>query len=453
MSVSSDKCCQGTGHHSKPTARRDSWLIMPKLLYFWMNMAIYTASSFIAKYFNKEWNLEEYQIALMMSLQIVMFFGAIFWTGLADRVRRPKIIVMTSILGYAGFFVCLGLPFFTQLTGVTKVIASSIMMAFTWIFGSCFYPVIDSTILIMLSRDPNFTKDHFSSQRMWGAPAHILGILGAGYAYTHYGTTGYQTAIFSSTFVFAIIALITLPSTIETAPPKADKKQSNDVETGDAEVVRPKGNPTWILLSNSSFFFFLLFGLSGGIIRSCLSSFQTHHMEANYKKTSLDAALTSIPRIASEMLVHSFAKRLCDYFGNYWLLMLSQIAGLFRVFGYTFAPAAREGFWSYFPFVLEVTKGLNSGLLTASYVRIASDIAPPGCESTAQGLFSGTYTGLSMFVGGLLAAFLLYTSGNDLKFMFGWIGCISFLFTVLFFFKFVFFDRLMAFPGVPLRRL
>ena len=55
---------------------------------------------------------------------------------------------------------------------------------------------------------------------------------------------------------------------------------------------------------------------------------------------------------------------------------------------------------------LELFKGLNSGLVTAGAVRIASDLAPPGGANTAQGLFTGILVGFSTFVGGILSIFL-----------------------------------------------
>jgi hypothetical protein len=132
------------------------------------------------------------------------------------------------------------------------------------------------------------------------------------------------------------------------------------------------------------------------------------------------------------------------------MLVLSQIAGLVRVFGYAFFTSPDSAL---LPFFLEISKGLNSGLLVTSSVRIASDIAPPGCESSAQGLFSGTYTGLSMFVGGFFNGFLLYISNNNLCFMFKWVGFLSLTCTIIFIIKYSFFDRVMKLPGLPAKAI
>jgi MFS family permease len=97
---------------------------------------------------------------------------------------------------------------------------------------------------------------------------------------------------------------------------------------------------------------------------------------------------------------------------------------------------------------LELLKGLNSGLVTAGAVHIASSMAPPGGANTAQGLFSGFFIGLSMLVGGALA-WALFSGGDDennekqLALGFGITGIILLVFTVLFILKYAFVDKVI----------
>lgn len=424
------------------------WLILPKVLYFWLNMAIYTATTFITKFFMNKWKLLEYQVAVVMSLQITIFFGAMFWTNLADRLRKPRMLLMMAIVGYAVFFCCLGLPIFLRPDqGLHRLIYSSVILSFTWMCSSCFYPLVDSTIMMMLERDPNFTKDHYNNQRLWGVPAHVLGGIVSGWAFDKFGVLGYEAGVLISTLIFAVVAFISMPAvmTEDVKKPSKDMEKGQQASASSENLLAPAvQNPTWTLLSKPSFVFFLIFGLSGGILRSSLTNFQSHHMEKGFKMTSTNAAFTTVPRIASEVAVYVFGKHLARYIGVYWMLVLSQVAGLVRIFGYAFFTSPESMF---LPFFLEVSKGLNSGLLVTSSVRIASDIAPPGCASSAQGLFSGTYSGLSMFVGGLINGLLLYWSGNNLCFMFKWVGVFSLICTITFFVKYAFFDRVMKIPG------
>jgi hypothetical protein len=217
-------------------------------------------------------------------------------------------------------------------------------------------------------------------------------------------------------------------------------------DKGDVEVK----NPTLTLLGNFGFVFFLLFGLSAGMLRAALSNFQTFFVEKSYKSNSFISSLSSVSRVFSEVAVFFYAKDMSNAIGIYWLLLLSQVAGLVRIFGYAFCPQNAD--WWILPFVLEVFKGLNSGLIVTSSVRIASDIAPSGCASSAQGLFSGTYQGLSMFVGGIFSGTLLYYNGNDLKSLFKWTGSISLVFMTIFAFKFAFIDRVVSLPGLKRRK-
>jgi hypothetical protein len=438
----------------KPNPVNDSravptdWLIMPKVLYFWLNMAIYTATSFITKFFMAKWSLSEFQIAFMMSLQISIFFGAMFWTNLVDRIRQPRKVLMTAVIGYAVFFSCLALPIFTRPDqGTHRLIYSSVILAFTWTCSSCFYPIVDTTILNLLEKNPNFTKDHYNNQRLWGVPGHVIGISLSGWVFSKFGIIGYEVVVLLSTITFSVVAWFTMPEKLAESR-RSEAKDSSSIPIGDSASTL-KINPTWTLLSDPSFLFFCFVGLSGGILRSTLTNFQTHHMEKTFKMDSFWASLTAVPRIGSEIGVYLFAKKLIQYIGLYWMLLLSLMAGMVRVFGYAYAPS--HGYWKYLPFFLEIPKGLNSGLLVTSSVRIASDIAPPGCASSAQGLFSGIYTGLSMFVGGNINGVLLYISGNDLKFMFKWVGYLVLTCTAMSFAKYGFIDRSMKLPFVKSR--
>ncbi len=377
-----------------------------------------------------------------MSLQVVIFVGAMLWTNLTDRLGKPKGILMVAILGYTVFFSLLALPVFTRPEQVAeRLIFTSSVLSFTWVFSSCFFPIVDSTILAMLEKAPNFTKDHYNNQRMWGVPAHVVAGFVSGKAMRLYGTIGYQAVVFISTLCFAVMAFWTMPSKIDF---NKDMKTADVEKVESVQVKETPINPTWKLLTNWDFMFFAMVGLSAGILRSSLTNFQAYHMEKSYKMPTEKTSYTAIPRIGSEIAIYMFGKKLSKKIGNYWMLILSQVAGLFRVFGYAFAPV--DGNWQYFPYVLEASKGLNSGLFVASSVRIASDIAPPGCATSAQGLFSGTYAGLAMFVGGIISGSLLYYADNDLHFMFAWIGYISLLFTVIFVVRYGFFDRRLHLP-------
>lgn len=385
--------------------------------------------------------MQEYQIAYLMSLQVVSFFGSVFWSNMADRWKKPRVLLQIAAAGYAISFACLALPVFPgEGNEMYRFIYSASVMSTTWFCISAFFPLIDGCIMTMLSRDPNFTKDHYNHQRLFGIPAHILAIVLSGWTFKNFGSLGFQCLVVSCTLCFGVAVTFCVPDYLEDAPVKKHHSH-HAVEMKDQAVV---DSPTFTLLRNFGFVFFLLFGLSAGMLRAALSNFQTFFVEKNYKSDPFISSLSSVSRVASEIAVFFYAKKMSNAIGIYWLLLLSQVAGLVRIFGYAFGPEDPK--WWILPFVLEIFKGLNSGLIVTSSVRIASDIAPPGCASSAQGLFAGTYQGLSMFVGGIFSGTLLYYNGNDLKSLFKWTGSISLVFMTIFAFKFAFIDRVIKLP-------
>ena len=123
-------------------------------------------------------------------------------------------------------------------------------------------------------------------------------------------------------------------------------------------------------------------------------------------------------RVFPEAALYFFSKEITQWFGIYWVLLIGHVAGVVRMFGYTLVPAAAEElvtkadkdgnivtsfkeFEPTFPvliviYALECLKGINSSLVISSAARIASDMAPKGLASTAQGYVSGVWQGMSM---------------------------------------------------------
>jgi MFS family permease len=127
---------------------------------------------------------------------------------------------------------------------------------------------------------------------------------------------------------------------------------------------------------------------------------------------------------------------------------------------------------------IELLKGFSSGLISSSAIAIVADISPPGCEATAQGLYSGMYSGLAMAVGGLISGSYLqifYQSenqikkkspslsdddlkseferqqANDIQNMFLIVCIMTTLITIGLGAKYIFKDRVMGIPGFPRR--
>jgi hypothetical protein len=323
------------------------------------------------------------------------------------------------------------------------------------------FPLVDSAMMGMLAKDPKFTKDQFGNQRLFGSPAHVIGTMIG--AYFKNSVILYQLNAFVCASFFIVLVLTVVPI-VDPASAKSighhGEKKAVTVHMGsEEEAKKNEGHPVFRLLTNIPFAFFMFFVVSAGLLANTLTIYQQilvsdrHKAIANALKakglkapptdhSALKAASTRIPAALSEIVVYFTAKYVTRAVGIYWLLIFSQIAGLLRIFGYALI---NEN--TFFPYFLEITKGMNSGFIMSAGVRIASDMALPGTATTAQGLFSGTYKGISTTLAGVACGIILLFLDQNIERLFLVIGGISLLATFGFFLKFLLVDRVIGFPG------
>jgi len=106
---------------------------------------------------------------------------------------------------------------------------------------------------------------------------------------------------------------------------------------------------------------------------------------------------------------------------------------------------------------LECAKGFTSGFISSSAIPIAHNLAPAGCETSAQTLYSGVYSGVSSLVGGIISWLYLFSviEDNEAKYAMNLnstLGYICAIVSAVMIGKFIFVDRVMGFPGYPARK-
>jgi hypothetical protein len=337
------------------------------------------------------------------------------------------------------------------------------------------FPLLDSAMIGMLAKNPKFTKDQFGNQRVFGSPAHLIGtMLGAYFQSFDKDQAVYFYSInaFFCASVFIVLVILAVPN-VEPGVPKAfahhghhEKGKPAHLSQATALPLAPspvmpaapeidttptktESSPVIRLLTNVPFLFFMLFVVSAGLLANTLTLYQQILVAERHKSAGHDdkgvfkAATTRAPAVVSEIIVYLTAKHVTKALGIYWLLIFSQLAGLVRIFGYAFVHENNIA-----PYFWEITKGLNSGFIVSAGVRIASDIALPGTSTTAQGLFSGTYKGISISIAGIVGGLILLALDQNLTQLFLVIGAFSTFTTVAFFLKFLFIDRVIGFPGI-----
>lgn len=419
------------------TKWNSQWLILPKFIYFTLNCSIYATHNYTAMYFYRMWGLEVYQFGAVSSLSAVQFFGALFWGHLADLTGRHKSILLACTVLYGLFFCFLELkPFDGHSSLIYRIIYSAIMYGFSCFFVSCLFPLVDAQVFSILAKDPNFNKETFGRQRLWGTIGHGAVTLAVGVSIYTVGFIGMFVVLVLSCTSFVFFIVVGIPADIKIikkieksdqeehketkhAPEKerdcstsidekvfAKHSESRTNEESKGFVARLRQTPAIQVLLNSDLFFLAVAIMSAGYVRSVMSNFLGFYMQKEMNQSEIMVAVAIMFRMASEVAIFFYNKQLLRIFGLHWMLIIAQAAGLLRVLAYSLLPPT--GNWFYLSFGIELLKGTSTGCLISSGVRMANDIAPPGCVNTAQAYISGIYSGLSLAIGGALGGLIIY---------------------------------------------
>lgn len=484
------------------------WLVMPKMLYFLLNIFVYAFHGLMPIFFLEEWKFKYWEYGYASSIIATNFFGAMLWSSLADKTGKYKTIIIVTSFMYTLAALSLLIPVFQKSSDVVwRYLYVYTGLGLFNFFLSASFPLLDAQILGMLAANPKVNKEQFGFQRMFGAFGHLAAtmlsmglysIAGKGITYGIKNKSWAQIILqMIISFVFMMAVWLAVPDVKPVkgghhgAPiPSAKTEKVENADGADAneevkfeEPIQPR-SPVLTLMASPNFLFFMLFVAFSGIVRAVSTNFQKPIVYAIFHHNAFVTASIDIARVFSEVFVYATAKYLRAFMGVYWVLVFSQMTGIIRLAGYGLV---NVNSWMAKPVAvcLELLKGFNSGLISSSAIIIASNLAPAGCESTAQGLYSGMYSGLSMAVGGIISGAILqimYRSPSkpadydtltgdakvaadkalmqkdkqmqtsNVQTMFIYVSIASTVITVLLCMKYVFIDRVMGIPGFPRRQ-
>lgn len=464
------------------TFARDNLLVLPKVLYFSLNLVVYSVHAFQAQFFMDAWNLPIYKFGYISSLQGFNFFGALLWSHVADRMGRPKMLISGCALAYCALMCGLLLPVFDgPEERLLKSAYAAILNGSAQFFLAGCFPLLDALVLAMLAKNPQNSKEIFGKQRLWGTFGHLSATYLSVYAIEVADYQGMYGLLAICTAAFVAVVYLAIPTNIDVDIRRsshhhrhasaAEKRRSAEEASGQEQAgkksaLSPTGidgaaavdgeqrhrtdAPTARLLRNPHFLFFIAFILVAGYVRSIMTNFQSYFVEKVLRQDKRVVGHAGAARVITEVGVFFFGRQLMASIGPYWMLILSQMAGIGRVLGYALIPVGVPG-WERLIYPLELLKGLNTGLIVSSAVRLAHDIAPDGCSNTAQGLFSGVYTGLATALGGILGGWLIYvfweTAAVPMQSMFKVSAAMTAAMTLLFAAKYAVIDRVICTHG------
>ena len=408
----------------------EEWLVVPKMLYFGLNVVIYSTHAFLFQFVEAEWEIKKHEYALTNFVQFTNIAGAFVFSRLADRTGKYRLIVAGCVAAYTSCM-CLLLwcpaSLKTEANNYYKLAYYLAINAVCFFFTAGTFPLLDSMVMSKLSSNPKLSKEMFGRQRLWGTIGHcVIGVI----VHELYTLSGKDYKVMFYTLIVSTICFIAtvfagIPGDLKVeahshghhAPAAGNKDTAKE---GAAPAASPSGPrpSTLSLLTSPSFSFFLGTVLVAGLIRAIITTYQSPFItnELYYDKSVVSSSI--FIRVFPEAALYFFSKEIIQWVGIYWVLIIGHTAGVIRMFGYTLVtagPTLPKGAdrpkpaWFSFVFILalECLKGVNSSLVISSAARIASDMAPKGLASTAQGLVAGVWQGLSMTLGSLAGYFLV----------------------------------------------
>lgn len=422
----------------------DSYLISPKLIYFFICTVYYALYLFRAQFMKEYLRLDLGQygdISAMMAL--VSFAFMTLWSSFADHIGRHRLILVALCLALAG---SMELSLFVgpiENSSVRFYLAAAVLSLYSF-FACGILPLTDYLILKMLSDRPGFSRDLYGRQRLWGTVSYGLTSLVVSFFTQNYDVVSIFYIVPISSLVSAAIVLFLGPTDSPTPlrhifslhkaklPPSDDtlaeqdglNKQQDMVqvqagkgeeETGQDELEKEqnidgapeqqgstKRRPIFVLLTNSNYIFMLFVVFMTGSARAVMTTFLSAYWSdyMHLKKTQVGIAANF--GILMEIVIFFFGKFFIRTCGIYWMLIFSQLAMVVRCWAYVFLPPSSSNFWVVY--VIELLKGVAFGFTQSAGVKLASEIAPPGLEATAQALYTSVYSQLpavlTAFAGG-----------------------------------------------------
>ena len=216
------------------------------------------------------------------------------------------------------------------------------------------------------------------------------------------------------------------------------KLQSTDalIAVTDQTESAPIESPWKTLLTNANYMFFLLVVLLLGLARATMTLYLTVFWSNSMELSKMQIAYAgAIFGMALEIVVFFVAKYISPFLGNYWMLVIAQLAMAVRCWAYYLIPTEPGLVWLVYG--IELLKGLSFGMAHSAAIKIANECAPPGLEATSQALYNSVYVQLPTVIAGLAGLWGFGKLGEAAeKMMFLGTACISSVALVLFSVKF-----------------
>jgi PPP family 3-phenylpropionic acid transporter len=349
-----------------PLARR---LLYAKAFYFCFYAAMGGYTFFLSLYY-KQLGLDDRQIGLVVGLPPLMtLVSAPLWGQLRDRMRHGRWLLPLACLATLPLVAAIGLAH-----DVGLLVPLTLVYAF---FLAPIAPLADHMTLTLLGEQRHL----YGRQRIWGAVGFGLAAWVVGLLSERLGLR----AIFVSFMCMMALCAVTALGLGGAQPPAA-------VERGGSGLGELLRKPSWLL--------FLLSMFLVGASVSAVNNFYPLFLQSLGGRVGLYGFSIALSTL-SELPIFLLSSRLLRRWGSGGVLLMAMSVYVLR---WLLLSAA----WSpELAVASQLLHGLTFSALWVGGVSYAQLRSPERLGATAQGLFSGTVSGISAvgsFAGGLIYA-------------------------------------------------
>jgi oligosaccharide:H+ symporter len=371
-------------------------LLSPKIVYFVVCAAFYALHVFRPAFIKKflEFGDVEYgDLCAVMAL--VSFAFMTLWGMLADALGRHKMVLVFLCLALAGAFELF--LFVVQVQNMTvRFYLSAVVLGMYSFFASGMLPLTDFLTLRKLSNMPDFSKDLYGRQRLWGTISYGLMTYLVGLVLKTFDLKALFYLVPAASAVCAVCILWLAPGDEPKPLKEAFKRKPKEEKEKLPEELNEDGlkkpRPVIQLLKNPKYMFMLFVVFMTGSARAVMTIFLSNYWLDGIKLEKTQVGTAANFGIFMEIVILFLGPSCIKIFGIYWLLIFGQIAMVVRCWAYVFLPANAELYWMVY--LIELLKGVAFSFTQIAGVKLASDAAPKGLEATAQALYTSVYSQL-----------------------------------------------------------
>ena len=382
---------------------------------------MYAPALYQAKYLVDVWKIPAEKYGVMNVVTAFSILASLFWSGIADRYRMHRRVLVIKSLLYAISYCTMWFlePFMINWGFDFKVSIITFLFFTTTVFCSAIFPLLGTLVFAILESSPSLKNGSVPPKRLLGRQK-LFGTIGVGTVYAVNGTLtdliGYraQFLIVSITCIlFAIVAWFGLDDDLLSQKALFVHLSDNQKDDKQSEPVTKTEKPSFwknlfCLLRNLDFLLLLfvvfLIGVIGSIFNVYMSIFMANVLENQPRNGTLIGLMNSI-RLLVELPIYAFGDKLLAWFGPYGVLLIGMISSTIRPFGY--ALFIKDKSDSYFASGFELFKGLSHTTNAIGGCVLASDLAPAMAQGTAQALFTSAHHHAASVFSGIFCSLYL----------------------------------------------